>query len=69
MSLVLVTGATGFVANHVIKKLLEDGHKVRGTVRSLANEEKLAPLKELPNADKNLQLVEADLVKADSWLE
>ncbi|KAK3687981.1 hypothetical protein B0T22DRAFT_498222 [Podospora appendiculata] len=32
-SRVLVTGATGFVASHVIKQFLERGYKVRGTVR------------------------------------
>ncbi|KAK3324392.1 hypothetical protein B0T19DRAFT_229531 [Cercophora scortea] len=35
-SWVLVTGATGFVASHVIKQFLERGFKVRGTVRDLA---------------------------------
>ncbi|KAK3312253.1 hypothetical protein B0H66DRAFT_570320 [Apodospora peruviana] len=32
-SLVLVTGATGFVAAHIIKAFLAHGYKVRGTVR------------------------------------
>ncbi|UPK92490.1 hypothetical protein LCI18_003425 [Fusarium solani-melongenae] len=35
-SLVLVTGATGFVASHITRQLLERGYKVRGTVRDLA---------------------------------
>ncbi|KAK5652993.1 hypothetical protein OQA88_9279 [Cercophora sp. LCS_1] len=34
-SVVLVTGATGFVAGHVIKAFLDRGFKVRGTVRDL----------------------------------
>ena len=67
--LVLVTGASGYVASHIIKQLLEDGRKVRGTVRSLSNEEKVNPLRALPNAHKNLQLVEADLLKENSWKE
>lgn len=33
-SLVLVTGANGFAAVHVIRELLEHGYRVRGTVRS-----------------------------------
>ncbi|KAF4959120.1 hypothetical protein FSARC_10833 [Fusarium sarcochroum] len=35
-SWVLVTGATGFLAGHVIRQLLERGYKVRGTVRDQA---------------------------------
>ena len=32
-SLVLVTGATGFMASHIIDQLLLAGYHVRGTVR------------------------------------
>jgi dihydroflavonol-4-reductase len=35
---VLVTGATGFVAQHCILQLLEAGYDVRGTLRSLERE-------------------------------
>ncbi|KAE8413124.1 NAD dependent epimerase/dehydratase [Aspergillus pseudocaelatus] len=31
---VLVTGANGFIASHTVDKLLEQGYKVRGTVRT-----------------------------------
>ncbi|GAA5823840.1 hypothetical protein JCM5353_006375 [Sporobolomyces roseus] len=34
-SLVLVTGANGFLGSHVVEQFLENGFKVRGTVRSL----------------------------------
>jgi len=37
---VLVTGASGYIALHVINQLLKDGHKVRGTVRNLKDEKK-----------------------------
>ena len=40
--IVLVTGASGFIAIHLIKQLLEQGrYHVRGTVRSLKKEEKV----------------------------
>lgn len=31
---VLVTGANGFIASHTVDKLLEQGYKVRGTIRT-----------------------------------
>ena len=34
-SWVLVTGATGYIASHIILQLLDGGYKVRGTVRDL----------------------------------
>ena len=38
--LVLVTGATGYIAGHCIRELMEHGYRVRGTVRSLADTSK-----------------------------
>jgi nucleoside-diphosphate-sugar epimerase len=35
MSMVLVTGGSGFIASHTIRQLLASGHEVRTTVRSL----------------------------------
>lgn len=35
---VCVTGASGYIAGHLVAQLLEAGYKVRGTVRSLSNE-------------------------------
>ena len=68
---VLVTGASGFIATHIIQQLLRAGQtKVRGTVRSLSNEAKVKPLQELlPNATYPLELVEADLLNEISWRE
>ena len=73
MSRVLVTGASGFLASHVVQQLLlENGEfMVRGTVRSLANEKKVAPLRKLKpeSAKYDLELVEADLMDKESWME
>jgi nucleoside-diphosphate-sugar epimerase len=41
-SWVLVTGASGFIATHVIRILLERGYKVRGTVRDVSSADWLA---------------------------
>ena len=66
-SLVLVTGASGYVAKHIIKHLLVTGHRVRGTVRSVKNEAKVRPIRELhPKAKHPVELVEADLLDAES---
>ena len=35
-SLILVTGANGFIASHIVDQLLERGYCVRGTVRDVA---------------------------------
>jgi len=67
--LVLVTGSTGYLAPHVIKILLDHGYRVRGTVRNLKDDKKIRPLKELaPKSDQHLELVEADLLKPESWI-
>lgn len=34
---ILVTGGSGYIATHVIKRLLEEGALVRTTVRDLSN--------------------------------
>ena len=67
---ILVTGASGYVASHLIKLLLEKGHKVRGTVRSLANKDKYGFLYDLlPEKNDNLELVEGDLSEKTCWLK
>jgi len=68
--LVLVTGASGYLATHVVQQLLtSDKYRVRGTVRSLKNETKVKELKELvPNAKYPLELCEANLENKDSWV-
>jgi dihydroflavonol-4-reductase len=65
---VAVTGATGFLASHIIKQLLEQNYRVHGTVRSLANKSKYEFLLNFPNA-QNLRLFEADLEREGSFDE
>lgn len=59
-SICVVTGASGFVAQHVIKMLLDAGHTVRGTVRN-PNDAKNAFLLALKGADQRLSLHQAEL--------
>lgn len=65
-SLVLVTGATGYLASHVILQLVEKNCKIRGTVRSLDAEENQALLS-LAKDPKQIELVEANLLKKEDW--
>lgn len=70
MTTTLVTGATGFVAGHVIEELLTHGHRVRGTVRSLRDPGRVAHLRALAErTGGSLELVEADLLDDAGWAE
>jgi nucleoside-diphosphate-sugar epimerase len=65
---VLVTGASGFIAQHCILELLRAGYHVRGTVRSLAGAERIcATLARHVVIDGRLDLVEADLLHDEGW--
>ena len=61
--LVLVTGATGFIAGHCIADLLAHGYAVRGTVRDL----RTAKADHLRRLGGSLELVEATLDADDGW--
>ena len=66
--LVLVTGVSGYVGGWVAHTALKLGYRVRGTVRSLTNENKVKNLRNIaPGSKYNLELVEADLTKDDGW--
>ncbi|MGY6018573.1 NAD-dependent epimerase/dehydratase family protein [Streptomyces spinosirectus] len=67
---VLVTGGSGFVGCHLVKRALERGYRVRATVRSLANTAKVAPLEALQERfPAQLDLFEADLLEEGSFDE
>jgi len=65
---VLVTGANGYVASWIVKKLIEKGHTVHATVRDINDSSKTAHLKslEVGNLGK-LKIFEADLLIEDSY--
>ncbi len=67
---VLVTGASGFIAKHVLAQLLADGFQVRGTVRSLKRRPEIeAAIARAGSgcAGSGLELVEADLTRDEGW--
>jgi len=49
---VLVTGANGYVASWVVKKLLDQGLTVHGAVRDPANKDKVGHLQKMAAASK-----------------
>jgi len=63
--LVLVTGGSGFIGAHCIKRLHEDGHRVRTTVRSLSREGEVRDMV----GDGPLEVVAADLTADEGWAE
>ena len=68
--LVLVTGASGYIAGHCIRELLEQGYPVRGTVRSLSAVDKIVHLRLIAEQTAGrLEFVEADLADDRGWAE
>ena len=65
---ILVTGASGFVALHTIIQLLQQGYKVRATLRTLAREAEVRETigKQVEVGD-NLEIVGADLTHDSGW--
>lgn len=70
---VLLTGASGFIAKRITLDLLEAGHTVRGSIRSLkrADEVRAAVRPHLsdPAALDRLSFVELDLTHDAGWVE
>ena len=68
--LVLVTGASGYVAGHCILQLLENGYRVRGTLRSSKREAEvrgwLTKARGMDPGDA-LSFVEAELADPTGW--
>ena len=67
---VLVTGASGFIAQHAIVALLAAGYRVRGTVRSLKRADEITrTLSAHAELGDRFALVEAELTRDDGWRE
>lgn len=66
---VVVTGASGYIACHLVQQLLEKGYTVRGTVRDPTDSKKTGCLLKLPGAAERLKLFKADLLDEGSFDE
>lgn len=67
---VLVTGATGYIAGWLVKKLLEEGITVHATVRNPDKKEKLKHLDEIAsNAPGEIKYFKADLLTEGAYAE
>lgn len=69
---VFVTGASGFIAKHIVLELLKAGNNVRGSVRSPAKADEVraamvAHLGAGADLDTRLSLVELDLTSDRGW--
>lgn len=69
MEKVLISGAGGFIASHIVEQLLGKGYRVVGSVREPDNDEKYGHLKRLSGADERLQLIKADLLEDGAFDE
>ncbi len=69
---VFLTGASGFIAKHIIVQLLNAGYHVRGSVRSLSRGEEIVAavtphLSDAAGLSDRLSFVALDLGKDDGW--
>lgn len=70
---VLVTGATGYIARHIVAKLLNRGDTVRGSARNLSRLDELraalTPALDDPDALNRFSLVALTLTSDDGWAD
>ena len=67
---ILVTGASGFVALHTIIQLLQQGYKVRATLRTLSREAEVREtISKYVQANDRLEIISADLEQDSGWNE
>ena len=67
MEKVLVTGASGYIAEHCIIELLKNGYAVKGSLRSMNREQEVRTAIKTAIDDSNLEFCELDLLKDDGW--
>lgn len=67
--LVLVTGGSGFIAVHIILKLLENQYRVRATLRTMNRQEEVKAMLMSGGVTnfENLSFIQADLTSDKNW--
>ena len=65
---VLLTGVSGYIANHCAVELLKNGYSVRGSLRSLSKkEEVIKAINKKIDPKDNLEFCELDLLENNGW--
>ena len=67
MEKVLVTGASGFIAEHCIIELLKNGYSVKGSLRSMNREQEVRDAEKTETDDTKLEFCKLDLLEDDGW--
>ena len=69
---IFVTGASGFIAKHILRDLLDAGYEVRGSLRTMnradeVREALLKHVKDHESVNNRLEIAELDLNRDDGW--
>tara|TARA_Y100001968_G_scaffold333339_1_gene395580 strand:- start:676 stop:1698 length:1023 start_codon:yes stop_codon:yes gene_type:complete len=64
---VLVTGASGYIALHCIKELLEKGYQVKGSLRNLNREHEVRQSLGMAIENKKLEFCKLNLLENEGW--
>ena len=67
MEKVLVTGASGYIAEHCIVELLKNGYAVKGSLRNMERENEVRDAIKKETQDDNLEFCQLDLLSDDGW--
>ena len=67
MEKVLVTGASGFIAEHCIIELLKNGYSVKGSLRTMNREQEVREAVKTETDDTKLEFCKLDLLEDDGW--
>jgi nucleoside-diphosphate-sugar epimerase len=69
--LVLVTGGSGFIAIHIILKLLKQDYAVRTTLRTMSRQDEIKSMLRRGGVTdfSNLEFIQTDLTSDDNWPE